>query len=229
MNVELIVFDLAGTTVKDDRNVHQVLKNILARHAVTITLDDANVVMGIPKPVAIRKLLEECYDGMQPITYDWIAQIHEEFVKEMIRFYEFDRSVGEKDGVSETFRMLKNNNIKVVVDTGFDRLITTPLLKRLGWVEKQLIDNSVTSDEVVRGRPYPDLIFKAMELTGVYDVRNVVKVGDTISDLQEGTSAGCGAVIGVTSGAFSREALENEKHTHLVEGVPDVLKILNIG
>jgi phosphonatase-like hydrolase len=108
----------------------------------------------------------------------------------------------------------------------FDRQIADALIARLGWQEQKLIDGSVTSDEVLRGRPFPDLIYKAMGLTHTKDPRRVAKVGDTASDLREGSSAGCGWVIGVTTGAFTRTELLQEEHTHLVENVDEILEIL---
>lgn len=224
MDIELVVFDLAGTTVKDNQDVHKVLQKVLAQIGVTISLEEANAVMGIPKPVAIRILLEQ--REIFPITDKLVQEIHDTFVSEMIHFYLEDDSVGEKEGVSETFRNLKQQNIKVGIDTGFDRQITNALLNRLGWVANGLIDCSVTSDEVEYGRPHPDLIYKAMRLTGVSDVRRVAKVGDTVSDLQEGSSAGCGLVIAITTGAFSVEKLQREKHTHLINQIPEVLELV---
>lgn len=226
MGIELIVFDLAGTTVRDNKDVHRMLKNAMNVFGISISIDEANAVMGIPKPIAIKQLLEvKNYPDISP---ELIHHIHVEFVEQMIEFYQKDASVGEKEGVSNTFKVLKERGVKIVVDTGFDRQITDPLLTRLGWKRDMLIDTSVTSDEVEHGRPFPDLIFKAMQLTGVTDVKKVVKVGDTPSDLQEGTNAGCQFVIGITSGAFSRLQLEVEPHTHLVDQVPDVLNILEL-
>ncbi len=228
MKIELVVFDLAGTTVKDNNDVHRVLQQALAHHHVEISIADANAVMGIPKPIAIDKLLKLRYQGNGPITLTWIEEIHQTFVKEMVSFYQHDPHVSEKEGVSETFRTLKKHGIKIFVDTGFDRPIVKPLLERLGWIENNLIDGSVTSDEVKKGRPYPDLIFKAMELAQVNNVEHVAKVGDTVSDLEEGVAAGCGLVIGVTSGAFSHAELHSSKHTHLIEHISELLDILKI-
>jgi phosphonatase-like hydrolase len=228
MKIELVVFDLAGTTVEDNRDVQRILKNVLANFEVDISIEDANAVMGIPKPVAIEKLLRKKYYGNNGVITEWIKEIHGMFISEMTHFYRTDLSVTEKEGVSETFRTLKENNIKVIVDTGFDRVITDTLLKRMGWVESGLIDGSVTSDEVQRGRPFPDMIFKAMELTGVRDISKVGKVGDTTSDLQEGNAAGCALVVGVTTGAFSKGELEKEEHTHLIEQLPEMLNILSL-
>ncbi len=228
MSIELVVFDLAGTTVKDNQDVHRMLRQALARHGINISNEDANAVLGFPKPVAIRRLLERRYVGPRPITQDWITAIHEVFVKVMIDFYRTDPSVGEKAGVYNTFKKLKQHQIKIAVDTEFDRKITDALLQRLGWANENLIDATVSSDEVERGRPYPDLIFRAMELTNTRHAKNVAKVGDTASDMQQGNSAGCGLVIGVTTGAFSRQALSQEKHSHLIEQISEILEILDI-
>ena len=67
-----------------------------------------------------------------------------------------------------------------------------------------------------------------MELTHVTDSKCVAKVGDTTSDLLEGNAAGCGWVIGVTTGAYTRSELLKEKHTHLIENVHEVLEIFSL-
>lgn len=227
MKIELVVCDLAGTTIKDNQDVHHALQRAMARFGIMITLEEANEVMGLPKPIAIKQLLEPKI-APQEITEEFITNIHDEFVSEMIWFYETDKNFSEKEGVSETFFKLKQSGIKVVVDTGFDRKITNAILRRTEWLGNGLIDASVASDEVVNGRPYPDLIFKAMKLTGITNVQFVAKVGDTSSDLMEGTSAGCGLVIGVTTGAFPREKLEKEKHSHLISQLPELVGILGL-
>lgn len=227
MALELVVFDLAGTTVHDNRDVHKALQKAMFDHSVEISLDEANDVMGIPKPVAIEKLLLSKYLGKRTIDESWIDEIHQTFKSYMIDFYLNDASVREKDGVSDLFKMLRRRGIQVGVDTGFDRTITQPLLERLGWERNDLIDVSITSDEVLRGRPFPDMIFKMMALTGVNNSAFVAKVGDTISDLEEGNAAGCKWVIGVTDGAFSRQQLSKGPHTHLVDDVCDVIPIFD--
>jgi len=67
-----------------------------------------------------------------------------------------------------------------------------------------------------------------MQLTGVTDAAKVAKVGDTGSDMQEGKSAGCGWVIGITSGAFRREELQSENPTHLIDSIPELAKTFDL-
>lgn len=223
---ELVVFDLAGTTVNDNKDVHRVLQSVFKKIHMRITIEEANQVMGIPKPVAIRMLLEK--HNYPYISELFIHEIHHHFVQRMIDFYRKHKSVVEKDGASEVFKYLKSQGIKVAVDTGFDREIVKPLLSRMGWEKNGLLDASITSDEVKHGRPFPDLIFKAMELTGVKEVSKVAKVGDTIYDLEEGTAAGCGWTIGITTGAFSKDQLVEGPHTHLIEHLTELKHIFEI-
>lgn len=227
MKFQLAVFDLAGTTVKDNRDVHRVLRSALSRHGVDITLDEANEVMGIPKPIAIRQLLSDHPLAARNVSEDWINEIHEDFLREMVAFYQQDAGVSEKIGVSETFEALHKLGLKVAVDTGFDRKITDALLQRLGWAERGLIDFSVTSDEVERGRPFPDMIFRAMAQFGIKDAASVIKIGDTGSDIQEGRAAGCGMLVAVTTGAFSVDQLIKENPHFLIGQLPEILPLLD--
>ncbi len=224
MKTELVIFDLAGTTVHDNQDVHKVLQHALKHFGFEISVDDANAVMGIPKPIAIRDLLK--LKKLETIPENLIEDIHSLFVQSMIAFYKTDPSVKEKEGTSEVFKILKSKGIKIAVDTGFDRAITNTILARLNWIEDKLIDGSVCSDEVANGRPHPDMVFKAMQLAGIDDIAKVAKVGDTASDMHEGTSAGCNLVIGITSGAFTREALSKEPHTHLIDSLKELPAIV---
>ncbi len=225
-SIQLAVFDLAGTTVHDNQDVQRVLIKTLQRQGVAISLEEAARVMGIPKPVALRQLLGEHLPDSIKVTDEMIDELHEAFVADMVSFYKEDASVKEMKGASDTFRSLKESGITVYVDTGFDRKTTDALIERLGWLKDNLLDGSVTSDEVENGRPSPDMIFKAMKLSKVTEVSYVAKVGDTASDLGEGTAAGCGLVIGVTTGAYSKEDLIREPHTHIAENLPEVLQII---
>ncbi|MEQ8535483.1 MAG: HAD hydrolase-like protein, partial [Imperialibacter sp.] len=150
-SIQLVVFDLAGTTVQDNQDVQKVLRKTLQRQGVSITMKEAAMVMGIPKPVALRQLLEYHLPESIKVTDDMIDELHEAFVSDMVSFYEEDSSVQEMPGASDIFKALKESGISVYVDTGFDRKTTDALIERLGWLKSELLDGSITSDEVERG------------------------------------------------------------------------------
>lgn len=227
MAIKLIVFDMAGTTVEDNQNVAQALQRALHSFHYKVTLEDANEVMGYPKPVAIRSLLQK-YGGEQIAKDDQlVAEIHSQFVQLITYFYRESEGIRAKEGAEDLFRELHEMGIKVALDTGFSRDIATAIFERLGWIEGEHFDVSITSDEVANGRPYPDMIFKAMEKLGIRSGAEVAKVGDTLSDLLEGNAAGCRYVIGITTGAYSEEELSKEKHTHLIKHLQEVLDIVS--
>ena len=225
MRIGLVVFDMAGTTVRDDDAVNTCLRQALATAGVEVDRKAANSVMGEPKPVAIAKLLSSGRKTPLRPTHPRVRELYAVFEGLMLDFYRDDPTVRAVDDAAETFRVLKNRGIRVALDTGFNRAIADVILRRLGWLDINLIDATVASDEVVRGRPYPDLIQRAMVLADVIDPFAVAKVGDTPADLCEGTAAGCALVIGITTGSHTREALEAHPHTHLVDRLSQVLPI----
>jgi phosphonatase-like hydrolase len=224
MQVDLVVFDMAGTTVYDGDAVNICLRAALEAAGFAVRRAAVNDVMGLPKPEAIRLLMQQ--QDAQAAVPERVDHIHTDFVRRMIEYYRSDPAVRESDGASATFRDLKAAGVKVAVDTGFNRAITEVIIDRLGWVRTGLIDASVTSDEVPRGRPHADMLRRAMQLTGVSDPHRVAKVGDTPSDLYEGQNAGCGFVIAVTSGSHTRAELEPHPHTHLIAHLAELPPLL---
>ncbi len=222
---QLVVFDLAGTTVEDHGNVAGFLIEAMALSGHMVTLAEANAVMGEPKPVAIAQLLSA---RIGPVTKDHerVKATHLEFLRRMNHYYATSSAIREMPGTSRVFQALRARGIKVVCDTGFERSTVEALLGRLGWRERGLVDDVVPSDEVARGRPAPDLIFEAMRRVGVTEASRVAKIGDTPSDLGEGHSAGCGWVIGTTYGSHRADQLEPHHPTHIIDRIEDLLPIL---
>ncbi len=200
-DIDLVVFDMAGTTVADDDSVNRCLREALAAVGMAVTPAEVNAVMGLPKPQAISILIEQ-----SPLRHQLAqsaAAIHRDFVARSIAFYTRDASVREVPGAARVFEILKGAGIRVALNTGFDRRITDVVLNRLNWKNSPWVDATISSDEVERGRPHPDMIHALMARLGVVDARRVAKVGDTPADLLEGSQAGCGLVVGVTGGTHS--------------------------
>ena len=224
--IELVVFDMAGTTVHDGDAVNASLRAALAAVGVEVDPAVVNSVMGLPKPEALRILLAR--SGRSPAEVEGRA-VHDDFVRRMCRYYETDPSVREVPGAAAVFVALRRQGIKVALNTGFSRVVADTLLRRLGWCCPDVIDADVASDEVARGRPHPDMIHCLMKRLGIADAGRVAKVGDTRADLEEGAQAGCGLVIGVTSGSSTREQLQACPHTHILETVAQVPELLRQG
>ena len=227
MDIELAVFDMAGTTVKDADGVNGCFRAVLADAGLEVSAAAVNAVMGLPKPEAIRRLIDQ--SALRDRLAGKVEAIYRAFVARMIRFYKTDPVVSEVPGTSETFAVFKEAGIRVALNTGFGRDIAQVIIDRLGWEKNHLIDASVTSDEVAHGRPQPDMIENLKIRLRVSDRRKIAKIGDTPVDLAEGYNAGCGWLIGVTSGTHTRAQLAMCPHTHLITSVAELPEVLGIG
>jgi phosphoglycolate phosphatase len=108
---------------------------------------------------------------------------------------------------------------------GHDR-VTDPLLAALGWTVGSTLDGVVCASEVGGGRPQPHMIHRAMELTGVTDPAHVLVAGDTVLDVRAGHAAGAGLVVGVPTGAQTRDELAAEHPGQVLAGVREILGLL---
>jgi phosphonatase-like hydrolase len=225
--IELVVFDMAGTTVHDGDAVNAAFRATLSAWGLAADPEAVNAVMGLYKPDAIRILLERFGPpaGVAPAAEN-VNALHEDFTRRMRDHYATDPSIREIPGAAAAFAALRRAGVKVALNTGFSRPIADVLLGRLGWHSPDVIDADVTSDEVPRGRPHPDMIRHLMDRLGISDARRVAKVGDTRADLEEGTNAGCGLVIGVTTGSWTREQLRACPHTHILGSVAEVPELV---
>lgn len=220
---QLVVFDMAGTTVFDSDFVSDAVVSGFGAHSISIEVATVNPYMGIPKPLAIQSILADM-DDWRADDPDFVDSIHDKFLVEMVKFYQEDPNVRAIDGATDVFAELRIRGILIALDTGFSRDIADTILTRLGW-DESVIDFSVTSDEVLKGRPHPDMILAAMGALGVTDPASVAKVGDTPSDIDQGIAAGCGWTIGVWEGTHSREQLAACSPTHLIANVSQLLTV----
>ncbi len=211
---KLAIFDLAGTTVRDTNTVGSCLQTALSESGIVVSLNDVNAVMGIRKPVAIQMLLD------QHKSEGNVEGIHDRFLELMIETYRTSEEVAEIEGTSETFKQLKERGIRVAVDTGFDRKTTEVLLSRMNW--NGLLDDSITSDEVTKGRPYPYMIQELCRRARVTP-NETIKVGDTPADLQEGKAAAVGLNIGVVYGTHTKEQLIQHEPDALLSDIRELL------
>lgn len=226
MSVELVVFDIAGTNVKDKNIVGIAFQEAMRSRGYEIAIEEVNPIMGYQKPLAIQMMLEKHADNPAMITSELVNEIHDEFVGRMIDFYSTTQEISPLTNVEETFTILKEEGVKIALNTGFSRDIADVIIKRLGWEDK--IDCLVASDEVEKGRPYPYMIQKIMSELQIDSPEKIAKVGDTEVDINEGINAGCKYVIGVTTGAFTKEELIPYHPTHIIDNISEVVEILKV-
>lgn len=225
MSIELVVFDMAGTTVSDKGNVNNFFRDAFSNAGMEVDPADVNTVMGYRKKDAIEIIVKKYKPGFQD-DEDFIDAIHDDFTKQMVTFYENDKTLSALPFAEKVFKELQNNKIKVALNTGFTKVITVPILERLGWDKADFIDEVICSDEVPEGRPQPYMIEKLMKDLKISAPENVAKVGDTKVDIEEGKNAGCGMVIAVTTGAYTKEQLVKYHPDHIIDSLESLPSLI---
>ncbi|BCW57900.1 phosphonatase-like hydrolase [Arthrobacter sp. StoSoilB20] len=221
--IKLVACDMAGTTIDEHGDVYVALARCVEETGVATTPEAVQQWMGADKVEAITALIEA---GGGAATPQVVAAAFKRFKELLVEFYDANPPVA-LEGVEDAFRELRRQGVKVALTTGFSRDVAEPLLARLGWSadDDNLLDAVVCSDEVAAGRPAPHMIHRAMELTGVQDVRAVLAAGDTVNDLAAANNAGVTAV-GVLTGKLGREDLAVHPHHHILDGVKDIPALL---
>ncbi|MGW1950167.1 phosphonatase-like hydrolase [Streptomyces sp. NPDC001940] len=218
--IELAVFDMAGTTIEEHGAVYEALRHAVESTGVTVDAQDLQTWMGTDKREAIDALVRLGGGTPDAELVERQYAVFRTFLKERYEVVP-PQPIAQAD---KALAELRARGIKVALTTGFSADVALPLLASLGWStgEGGNLDAVVTADEVVRGRPAPYMIHRAMEKTGVVDVRKVLVAGDTAVDLQAGHHAGAGVVVGVLTGQLPRTELELNPHAYVLDSVAEV-------
>lgn len=94
---------------------------------------------------------------------------------------------------------LRRRGLRVGTTTGYSRQmmeVVEPEARRQGFVA----DATVCPDDVPAARPHPWMCLRAAERLGVYPMSAIVKIGDTVPDVQEGQNAGMWTVAVAATG-----------------------------
>lgn len=220
--IELVALDIAGTTVNEGGTVYRVLADTVRALGADPTGEDVERWMGASKREAIDALLSASGVAADDAAVD---AGFTDFRARLIDAYRA-QPPAPFPGVPALFSELRASGIKVALTTGFDREVTNALLDSIGW-DDHVVDAVVCIDDVPAGRPAPYLIFRAMERTGVIDVRRVLTVGDTVRDIDSGRNAGAAIVLGVTTGDVAAETLTAAGPTEVIDNVVAIAALLS--
>jgi phosphonatase-like hydrolase len=222
--IKMVVFDMAGTTVNEDNVVYKTLRKAINETGFDFSLDQVLAEgAGKEKLQAIKSVLA-VYGN---VVDDELSQaIYEQFIQQLATAYD-TMDILPQDNAAEVMEALKSRHILVVLNTGYNAATAASLIEKLGWTKGDQFDALVTASDVTRNRPEPDMILVAMEQFGITDPSQVIKVGDSTIDVEEGRNAGCEINIGITTGAHTREQLETVQPSFIIENLVELLPIVD--
>jgi phosphonatase-like hydrolase len=205
-SIKLMVCDMAGTTVNEGGLVYKTLFNTIKGYDIYIKEDEMKDWYGVNKTQVLQHFINR--DPEYKDNEAILPQMLNSFKKSLRKSY-FDDGVVKliDSNMPCLFNRLRKNNIKIALNTGFSVDLQEALLESLNMYD--FIDGYISSESVPHGRPEPYMINELMRRFEISDPKMVAKVGDSQADMQEGKNAGCGVIIGVLTGAETRENLLN--------------------
>lgn len=234
--IELVVFDMAGTTVTDHHEVERCFAEAAAQTGLVVTDERILAMQGLAKRYVFETLWKEQLGEMHT---DIQAQVDVSYTafKGILENHYLTNGATPTEGCLDTFAYLRERGIAIALTTGFYRVVTDIILEKLGWLAgldgqrvggpDSIIQASIASDEVERGRPYPQMIERVMTLLNVSNPKAVVNIGDTPSDLLSGRAAGVALNLGVTNGTHTADQLDAYPHDHLLGSIAELPALLD--
>jgi phosphonatase-like hydrolase len=213
----LLISDMAGTTIQEKGIVYNSLFNTIKLIKPNLMKGEIAKFTGHNKIEVIKHFVkEEKMDSPNTV----IRNLNSEFNYFLKKEYMNNSSVTLiKPELPEYFNMLRFNGVRVALNTGYNMDIQNLLIDKLNMFN--FIDDYISSEEVTKGRPYPYMVHELMERNNIDNVSEVIKVGDTISDIREGKNAGCDTV-GVLSGADTLIMLKKERPSFMVNNITNI-------
>lgn len=189
------VFDLSGTVV--DAGVKAPVKAFMGAfkdYKVPVTEQEARIPMGKPKKVHIREL-----GNIKRVNDEWKKVYGNDFSErdaEKIYSHFIEKQMGCLSKHSQfipsalsTLNYLRSHfNLQLGATSGYTRNMIHQVGKEMAK-SNFYFDISVGSDEVKNGRPYGDGCMKVQEFMEIKNAYEMVKVGDTTVDVEEGQNA----------------------------------------
>lgn len=210
-----IIMDWAGTTVDYGcmAPVH-VFLDIFRAIGIEPTMDEVRAPMGYLKRDHIKAMLDmpaigEAFQAINGRAYHDadVDRLHDQFEPKLLSI--LHRFADPLPAVAETIAELRKQGYAIGATTGYNDAMMS-IVAKVAEQNGYAPDYWLTPDSVGgKGRPYPYMIFANMIQLNMGMPYQVVKVGDTASDMQEARNAGVWAV-GVVRGSSMLGLTEQE-------------------
>lgn len=194
--IKCIIFDWAGTTI-DYGCFAPVNAFISAFKAfgINVSEEETRVPMGLAKRTHIVKMLEA---KKIPFSEEDADKIYAKFEPALYKVLE--NHCEPLPNVLDVVAKLKKMGIKIGSTTGYTKTMMEKIVIEQAKKNGYSPDSAVCPEEVKSGRPFPYMLWKNLENLGISSINEVLKIGDTAVDMEEGKNAGC-LSVGILKGS----------------------------
>ncbi|MGO9660446.1 MAG: phosphonoacetaldehyde hydrolase [Acidimicrobiales bacterium] len=223
--LKAVVLDWAGTTV--DFGCMAPVATFMRAFAdagVAITVAEARAPMGMPKWEHIQAIIRteavaarwEAAHGERPGDAD-VDRLYKRFLPLQVETVEQYSDL--IPGVLETVAGLRARGLAIASTTGYPREVMDVVV-RTAKEQGYEPDATICAGDTPAGRPGPFMALQALIRLSISPVVAVVKIGDTVVDIEEGLNGGMWAVgvavtgneVGLTAAEYRALPVEEQGH-----------------
>jgi len=253
--LKAVVLDWAGTTV-DYGCMAPVATFMQAfeETGVPISVAEARAPMGMPKWQHIQAITRD-----EAVAARWAAvhvkrpddsdvdTLYQRFLPLQVQTVEQHSDM--IPGVIETIAALRGRGMAIASTTGYPREVMDVVL-RVAKEQGYEPDATVCAGDTPAGRPGPFMALQALIKLSISPVEAVVKIGDTVVDIEEGLNGGMWSVgvsvtgneVGLSAGEYAALPVDKQRRLaavaterlaaagahYVVDSLGDVLPVLDL-
>lgn len=219
MKIKAVLFDLIGTTVKeDDPNViMKCFEKAFTDHHMLINAELIKANRGRDKMEMIDLVIKK-----EGLSIDYTVKVYDSF---KINFAKSINSFRSNPDTPNIIKFLQERKIKIGLGTGLPRDLFEMVFAQLKWSD-EMFDYIGIGNEVGKARPHPDMIDDMIRKLSLINKKEFLKVGDTVADIEEGKNAGV-MTAALLAGTQSNETLVKAKPDFVLEELGDLRGIVD--
>jgi HAD superfamily hydrolase (TIGR01509 family) len=213
--LEGIVFDVDGTLTDSIECYYEVFREVTARQGIRVNRED------VLEPMATGTLIWDRAIPKNTPDRERVIQELQSAIPTIFR--QVFQRVRPFPGLDTVLSELRQRAFKLGAVTSSWKLAVQPLIDH-GLVHHFGV--IVTTEDGFAPKPAPDSILGCLRRMNVHPA-HALTVGDTPLDIRAGKAAGT-MTIGVLSGIGNRAQLEAEAPTAIMDGIAQIVSVLNL-
>jgi phosphonatase-like hydrolase len=218
IRVKAVMFDLIGTTVleKNSDVINICFENAFSEFGIKPDKAIINRNRGKNKKEMITNILRSLHHPDE-LTNQIYGAFEKQVELNVHMFY-------ENNGARLLFEYLHERKVKVALGSGLPRNLFEQIIHHLQW-DLTKFDYIGISEEVGKSRPDPAMILDMMKKLNISDPTEVLKIGDTVADIQEGHNAKV-YTAALLSGTQPDNDLIGQKPDFVLRSINDLHQII---
>jgi HAD superfamily hydrolase (TIGR01509 family) len=213
--IEGIVFDLDGTLTDSIEAYYEIFRQTCATFGIQVNRKDVLEPMALGSLIWDRAIPHDLPDRQKKIEQciQAIPQVFRDVIQHVRPF----------PGIEELLLSLRQSGLELGILTSSFKAALLPLQKN-GMIPH--FSAVITREDGFTIKPAPDGILACLKLMNV-DPARALAVGDSPMDIRAGKKAGI-LTVGVLSGIGTREQLEAEAPTSIIDSVGGMIALLGL-